>query len=59
MDRGAWRAIVHGITKSWTQLKDFHFVLTSSGASGALGIEPVDDMSMVGLVWKERYNQGP
>ena len=21
MDRGAWRAIVHGVTKSWTQLK--------------------------------------
>ena len=25
MDRGAWRAMVHGITKSWTQLK--HFVV--------------------------------
>ena len=22
MDRGAWQAIVHGITKSWTQLSD-------------------------------------
>ena len=21
MDRGAWQAIVHGVTKSWTQLK--------------------------------------
>ena len=21
MDRGAWRAAVHGITQSWTQLK--------------------------------------
>ena len=21
MDRGTWRAIVHGVTKSWTQLK--------------------------------------
>ena len=21
MDRGAWRAMVHGVTKSWTQLK--------------------------------------
>ena len=21
MDRGAWRAVVHGITKSWTRLK--------------------------------------
>ena len=22
MDRGAWRATVHGIAKSWTQLRD-------------------------------------
>ena len=22
MDRGAWRAIVHGVMKSWTQLSD-------------------------------------
>ena len=22
MDRGAWRAIVHGVPKSWTQLKN-------------------------------------
>ena len=22
MDRGAWQAIVHGATKSWTQLSD-------------------------------------
>ena len=22
MDRGAWRATVHGITRSWTQLSD-------------------------------------
>ena len=25
MDRGAWQATVHGITKSQTQLSDFHF----------------------------------
>ena len=22
MDRGAWQAIVHGVTKSWTQLSN-------------------------------------
>ena len=22
MDREAWRAVVHGVTKSWTQLSD-------------------------------------
>ena len=25
MDRGAWRAIVHGVVKGWTQLSDEHF----------------------------------
>ena len=25
MDRGTWRAIVNGVTKSRTQLSDFHF----------------------------------
>ena len=25
MDREAWRAAVHGVTKSWTRLSDFHF----------------------------------
>ena len=24
MDRGAWRATVDGVPKSWTQLSDFH-----------------------------------
>ena len=22
-DRGAWRAVVHGVTKSWTRLSDW------------------------------------
>ena len=25
MDRGAWWAPVHGVTKSWTRLNDFSF----------------------------------
>ena len=25
MDKGAWQATVHGITKSWTRLSNFHF----------------------------------
>ena len=27
MDRGVWRAIVRGITKSWTRLSNFHFYI--------------------------------
>ena len=26
VDRGAWPATVHGIAKSWTRLRDFHFL---------------------------------
>ena len=25
MDREAWHAVVHGVTKNWTQLSDFTF----------------------------------
>ena len=25
MDREAWRAVIHRVTKSWTQLSDYHF----------------------------------
>ena len=28
MERGAWRATVHGITKSQTQLSDLHSLIT-------------------------------
>ena len=28
MDRGAWKAAVHGVTKSWTRLSDFTFIFT-------------------------------
>ena len=28
MDRGAWQATVHGITKSWTRLSDIHSLFT-------------------------------
>ena len=27
MDRGAWWAIVHAVTKNWIQLSNFHFNL--------------------------------
>ena len=30
MDRGAWRATVHGVTKSWKQLSNFRFVSKQS-----------------------------
>ena len=30
VDKGAWRATVHGVAKSWTQLSDFPILLFSS-----------------------------
>ena len=41
MDRGNWRATVHGVVKSWTQMTDFHFsslhsVLEALGSSTSL-----------------------
>ena len=30
MNRGAWQAPVHGVTKSWTWLTDLHFTLRST-----------------------------
>ena len=30
MDRGTWRAIVHGVAKSWTPVSDFHFTSNHS-----------------------------
>ena len=33
MDRGAWQATVHGVSKSQTQLSDFHFHFEMSTVS--------------------------
>ena len=34
MDRGAWWATVHGVTKSWTRLSNFTFTQTSLTGAG-------------------------
>ena len=38
MDRGAWRATVHGVTKSWTQLSNYIYT-QSSWTEGSLYID--------------------
>ena len=38
MDRGAWRAIVHGVTKSWTQLCGYIFTYVYPYISISLSI---------------------
>ena len=44
MDRGAWRATIHGVAKSRTPLSDsdFHFSL-QAGASGAIEIRATNN----------------
>ena len=37
MDRGAWWAAVHGVTKSWTQLSDYTFTSFHGGFSSGSG----------------------
>ena len=32
MDRGPWWALVHGVTKRWTRLSDFHFHIDITSA---------------------------
>ena len=32
MDRGAWRATVHGVTKSWTRLNDQTAAVVAGGS---------------------------
>ena len=27
LDRGTWRAVVHGVAKSWTALENFNYVI--------------------------------
>ena len=37
MDRGAWRATVHGVAKSWTPLSSFLIFFSTGHQSSALG----------------------
>ena len=36
MDRGVWQATVHGVTKSWIGLSDFHFTSYFGHESGII-----------------------
>ena len=55
MDRGAWRARVHGVTKSRTRLRDFHFLVVLQAAAHHRRIHchfnwPVSLLSLHGLL---------
>ena len=42
MHRGAWRATVHGVTKSRTQLSDFHLCSSVAALASLLLLKPGD-----------------
>ena len=49
MSRRPWQTTVHGITKSWIQLSNFHFTLLEKGIATHSGI----------LVWKIPWTEEP
>ena len=41
MDRGAWQATVHGVTKSWTRLSNFTFTLNNRNSQFLTVLEAI------------------
>jgi len=61
MDRGAWWATVHGVTKSWTRLSDFTFTFKDTGKgmkeeSEHAGGKCSDHSKFVVLMKRDEYN---
>ena len=50
MDRGVWRATVHGVTKSWRRLSDFMCCLLPSGKA-FLVAQMVKNLPAMGDTW--------
>ena len=49
MDRGARQATVHGVTKSWTRLSDFHFHFTFFLAPISLPLTPHIQLYLINI----------
>ena len=50
MDREAWHGAVHGVTKNWTHLNDYHWIAWRSNQLVLKEISP--EYSLEGLVVK-------
>ena len=63
MDRGAWRATVHGVAKSWTRLKRLSSSSSSSLWVQSLGWEDPLEKEMAThssiLAWKISWTEEP
>ena len=58
MDKGAWWAIIHGVTKSWTRLSDFHFHFTFNFSSGAsLVAQSIKNLPAMQEIWVQFLGQ--
>ena len=54
MDRGAWRATVHGVAQSRTQLSDFHFHFGASlVAHSVKNLPAVQETRLRSLGWED------
>ena len=53
MDRGAWKAAVHGVARSWTQLSDFTFTFHFHALEKAMAPHPST------LAWKIPWTEEP
>ena len=51
VDREAWNAVVHGVTKSWTRLSDWNELLEAEGRAPRIGT-PSTWHVLVGLFWQ-------
>ena len=49
MDRGAWRATVHGVAKSRTQLRDFTSLPPTDGLLGYLQFGAITNKAAVNV----------
>ena len=55
MDRGAWWAIDHGVTKKWTHLSDYHWIAWRSNQSVLKEINPEYSLEVLMLKLKLQY----
>ena len=50
MDREVWRAAVHGVVKSWTQLSDFHLLTYLLGEEISLSRTSLGEKTFLTLI---------
>ena len=57
MDREAWRAMIHGVAKSWTRLSDWTELNWSSLKRGTEHTSWSTRVSLMSVNWKSNFSQ--